>query len=1240
MPRRKGSGSVGRGFRLAGLVALWVLALSCGRQSRSGKEIQSSRIALSGLPAQLTIALPGDMVPQDVAVAATGLLELEQGAKVQNEGASGEAATVSLGTAATAVLPDVVTRSLWSRGALGLGERVQVQGDARSEGAIELGTGAAVSGTIFANSSFGSLRESTWTVACPAQDGGSVEVGDNEHLSLDPGGYEDVLIGSASSLRLRAGTYLFSELTVPIDSQLRVDDSDGPVVVYLQGNLELGGSIVDALGDVVSELDLLVVAVGVDQQTVDGRMVGTLVAPNSTIVVQDVGPTGHAGAFFGSGVRVAENAIINHRPFPWNLVLPPTQVRIMDAPVILRAGLNHTDSTRADGTSSPADPVSFQLPATLPVRLGNAGNGTVELRYTDESGNNVVCSYVGGATVANPTTELERARGLSYNFSACDNGAEAGATVRGTGFTLTILSGDANAPSARTEVAVHLGGGCSGLLPPPMEPHEVVELKQRFAWRESQFLPETDPDGNPALRYGLIYVERPQQLEQLDKMGVFWSTLPLFREEIRQWFGSCGHFRKAFDEKGGFVFAVFQAHMYNIMRDAGTFAELCKAGELGAGCGDCAGQACVPEPAELEPPFRAIILSEEPEAGAYNSDGSLSYEALAEAGFHLWLEQRAAQQPFGIFRKAWDWLVGNVVAPVTSFVADTTVDVVAYATNWDGLVDTIVVGLDDIWEASTRALQAIGRIFSGRIDVHMQFNMLNRDPSFRGPGVPQPPMVRGWGDQGPIPIFPRGVRVRVKQWWGILPVTGEAKLDGAGVANVKAVEGPRSRDGGLCIELDNDDARMTSDFIPNELCDFRQDFDGFRHDLNLHIDTEHEDLHAMTQLVDSADYARTVIGRDPDRVEVLTGRVANVFTQVINGGSERAMVLCLDFPNIHSGTILSLGQVLGVLATTATKNVLLDSIIRATTVVIAGKDMFWPDKGSAILNLNSRGVMTHEYGHFLMCDLMFQEEGPSALLGLVRRVGEFEDDEREDDLTIHAEAFADTFAMQVVGGYNYTQTPGSTDGFGNSMRYCRPWFLPPPPAPTLSCAENNYRGMNEDFPHGDQPFHDELARYTTLIHDAFDRSDSSARSTNAPWNGDVWGVVLDPANPAVPLGLEFSAAPYIHVDDEPVGLPGRAWQDWIHHVLERGAGGTTFLSREDFFGGLSDAMAQHGADWCQRCEVFSLHTHLTAGQPNIIATPADRVRRWEACLLGVDWDGPLVSGERFKIEEVLGEPVP
>ncbi|MCG8556168.1 MAG: hypothetical protein MJD61_12910, partial [Proteobacteria bacterium] len=47
-----------------------------------------------------------------------------------------------------------------------------------------------------------------------------------------------------------------------------------------------------------------------------------------------------------------------------------------------------------------------------------------------------------------------------------------------------------------------------------------------------------------------------------------------------------------------------------------------------------------------------------------------------------------------------------------------------------------------------------------------------------------------------------------------------------------------------------------------------------------------------------------------------------------------------------------------------------------------------------------------------------------------------------------------------------------------------------------------------------------------------------------------------------------------------------------------------------------------------------------AGQPNIIATPADRVRRWEACLLGVDWDGPLVSGERFKIEEVLGEPVP
>ena len=58
------------------------------------------------------------------------------------------------------------------------------------------------------------------------------------------------------------------------------------------------------------------------------------------------------------------------------------------------------------------------------------------------------------------------------------------------------------------------------------------------------------------------------------------------------------------------------------------------------------------------------------------------------------------------------------------------------------------------------------------------------------------------------------------------------------------------------------------------------------------------------------------------------------------------------------------------------------------------------------------------------------------------------------------------------------------------------------------CMDENYAG-NNDYPHarehsGKEAFYDELARFETLMQDAFDRADSTQRFSYSPSNGDVF----------------------------------------------------------------------------------------------------------------------------------------
>ncbi len=904
------------------------------------------------------------------------------------------------------------------------------------------------------------------------------------------------------------------------------------------------------------------------------------------------------------------------------------QVSMTDSPVSLTPTIGGGPDTTNVSVITPERPVSFEIPRDIWVKVGNAGNGILELTFRapdvlGQPGPTTVCTYHGGSPVAAPTTDFDVAKGLRYRAPTCTNGYKYGDSAIGAYFEVEIVSDATNA--AQTTVDLNLGQGCSGALPAALSPEEVVGMRDNFTWRTVAALPEIDPDGRAALWHGLIYIDQKRQLEALDRWRVFWSTMPLSETYLDTMAGKCGRVEHATDRKGVVVYAVFPAKLFNILRTFGIESEL----------------------QNIEPPFKFIIPSTPDVAEFTNADGSISYQALADSRFDVWLADHPSQQPWFLedvvndvgdaLSDAGDWIDENIIDP-----AGEVVDAgFSYAASgWDAAVDWVATAIDDTWEGIQVALGDIIAVFSPTITITIDTEMVNRDPAFPSGSR----MIRAWGAAEPPStsdpasvapngrryIFPTGAYVSIRQWgWGFVPVMDRTAMGSNGRAVLDNVlEDAEGRGGnGLCVELDTDAAMMTTDFAPNEICDFDgPNFSDFEDSMHTVLRADQHELHALTQLVDSAAYVETVVGQPMHKMDVLIGGLSNTITSVVNGGESRAMCLCLDFPSISTAI---LGGVFGQYGT------------------IIMKDLWWPDDKQS--TIDSRGVATHEYGHFFMCSMAFDKEGgsdgtgPNALTPLIERVLEGQNDSRSDDLALVTESWADTFAMQVVGGSNYITSHGAS---GGRMGFCTPpgpvsTAVPPDPATpdTSYCMEWNFQGLGEHAP--TDPFSDELALLESTIHDAFDRSDSSGRQTYQPWNGDVWhvqkdpfGNVVDNLGNVIPIQLTFSTVPYLAIEDEYATLSGVGWQWWMEHWLEQ----PNYPSRISYTTALSQAMRQQGVNWCDRCEVFANHASITDGgtPPRALNDPtaflsstfSNRVRKWEICR------------DNFAIMTTLDEAVP
>lgn len=275
-------------------------------------------------------------------------------------------------------------------------------------------------------------------------------------------------------------------------------------------------------------------------------------------------------------------------------------------------------------------------------------------------------------------------------------------------------------------------------------------------------------------------------------------------------------------------------------------------------------------------------------------------------------------------------------------------------------------------------------------------------------------------------------------------------------------------------------------------------------------------------------------------------------------------------------------------------------VIRA----LVDADIVLPDGDSS----RSRGVATHEYGHFLFCDLMYRADPGKfgaawSEIVVDTVIGQIDGRPRERDEDVYLnEGFADFFAGQVAGGVNYFETAENTGHPGlGSMWYCNTGstrclddnlgagagaLIPCDLADPARCPRP--QPLKQTTPPGEvgNAFRQEVGRAATILHDAFDGHPQDV-ARNEPGNGAAWGVDVD-------SGLLVFARRAQSLDatvfEERIALTGGALphlvRDWFAHG--------TLLRQDSFFRGLSERMMLEGAARADVCRLFTLH------QPNEI----------------------------------------
>jgi len=123
--------------------------------------------------------------------------------------------------------------------------------------------------------------------------GPPINLGPGQSGSRGPGAYAAVQVFQNATLTLSTGTYYFDSLQLESGSHVVLNQTSGPVIIYVRTTLALRGDIRASASGAAP--DLLLVYLGSTDASAEVAFSGTIVAPNARLFLGSVTP-GHTGA--------------------------------------------------------------------------------------------------------------------------------------------------------------------------------------------------------------------------------------------------------------------------------------------------------------------------------------------------------------------------------------------------------------------------------------------------------------------------------------------------------------------------------------------------------------------------------------------------------------------------------------------------------------------------------------------------------------------------------------------------------------------------------------------------------------------------------------------------------------------------------------------------------------------------------------------------------------------------------
>ncbi len=997
-------------------------------------------------PLSSTLYFPRGTQVDTVAVAARGTLSV--GAGVES-GLS--EALFSSGEGSISIAADAAVPGLRAVQDVSVGEAATVFGSAEAGGTVTLGSGAAVAGQTVNQAALSPADTYPVEFLFRAPFDGDYVVHSGLSRVLLPGDYGDVTVQSSGKLYLTDGSYTFRRLDFQDGSQLQVNSREGWVELNVLTSLIFKAEV-SVLG--VHDVQLSVLYAGSTDVAVDGAFQGVLIAPSASVVIEG---GEHSARFYGSEVEVRSGTVLKTPVSKWGKPLPFYRDPQVSKPVFSRPAAQQPASADSSGPTvigGEGERVKFPITERIPVLEGNAGEGSVTIVLSD-GGNTITCEYEGRSNTNSPTSLLELALGREFWFVSCDNGSVPGDVIEADSVEILVV-GASNSPATAITVPTST---CNNVLPTPIPAGESREMVSDHEW-PSSFLElswflvdETYGGSTPALYYANFYITDKTQLDLLDSLLIHWSDMPILPEDWpSDWDSLCGTIHFENDGEGTWVFGVIPGAIYNALMAA----------KVNSGI-EADDRAMIPP----------MVLREIPQE-MRSSVGSFRLSALDEAGFRYL----------------------NLDELPDDAALDAMLEGKGSAAALKGLLEAV----GNTVRNAVRAVRIVWGFLDrryGTVDVDLDIDVLNTDGRFVDPQTHEPlRMSRAWtsGNQelalGRARVSIYQIPIRIDD---PAPITVEyrGQLDTSGQVRIKvAKDAPTALDGTVahkkvCVTLNNDAAQLTSFVTPSRFCykDLSDaDFDHFANDSSVDLPLEHWHLSTLAEATDAHNYVATIIGRRLGKAQITVGSAA----EILDGPDNAAYAPSFGYASALPDVVAALSLITGTFSP-------LTSLSAGYTAVAASTDIIIGPRNHARL---SRGLTTHEYGHY-------------AFVGLMRELGDGYDERTaltwdtiragtgnpslDEDVRIINEGFADFFAGQVASATDYFSPSGSDksdaikkDDDGNSLpnRMWPSWIVDEEDAGLALMVRAP--GLDRNYWNKNQTAELSIGRVSTLLHDLFD----------------------------------------------------------------------------------------------------------------------------------------------------------